>query len=205
MGRRKKSENGHGEADDATTAAADGERPEARTIEDLSEQERQALFFDHLRKAEPLFEAKKAAAQAIKTAKAIAEEEGVSWKDIELALKAKTPEGEAKLRAEVERQQRVARWMGVSIGTQADMFDDEANGDRAARARAEGQRAGMAGQPCKPPDHYAPGSDAYTAWCDGHADGNEALGRATFKRAAPVDPHVEAGALGTAEPTYAEH
>lgn len=194
MGRRKK-QNGNGDAEHAE------ERVEARTIEELSDEDRQALFFDHLRKARPLFEAKKEAARDLKEAKELAQAEGVSWKDIEAAIKADTDEGKAKLIADVLRQQRLAQWLGLPVGASRDMFDDEANGDQAKRAAADGKRAGMNGDPCKPPTHYAPGSEAYTAWCAGHADGNAALARATIK-APQVDRAIAAAAIGTAAPTH---
>lgn len=203
MGRKKRNGNGNGEADGHADDGVE-QRPEARTIEELSDEDRQALFFDHLRKARPLFEAKKEAARDLKQAKELAEGEGVSWKDIEAAIKADTEEGRAKLIADVQRQQRLAQWLGLPVGASPDLFDDAANGDQAKRAAAEGKRAGMNGDPCKPPAQYAPGSEAYNAWCSGHADGNAALARRTIKP--KVDPAIAAAAIGgDTKPTYVEH
>src|SRR5260370_16374416 len=92
------------------------------TAEQLSDQQQQALFFAHKRKIKPLIAAAEAAKTALNKAYDLAKSEGVAKKELEIALQLETEEGEVGIRAAHERLVRIARWMGVPIGTQFDFF-----------------------------------------------------------------------------------
>lgn len=78
--------------------------------------------------------------------------DGVSLDDVKTAVKLQTPEGEAALKARMEAEARVARWMGSAIGTQFGLFEEGLpSEDRAFEA---GKRAGIAGEKSTVPEGY---------------------------------------------------
>lgn len=87
--------------------------------------------------------------------------------------------GEKKLKDRIEQQLRIARWLGVPIGTQTDLFPEIDRTPIGDRAFAAGKMAGLAGDSAKPP--HDPSTEAYRRWMDGHAEGNETLARSGFK------------------------
>lgn len=100
-----------------------------------------------------------------------------------------------KLRADLDRRLRLARWLGLPIGTQLDMIDVPVD-DRAA---ADGKTAGMAGLPCDPPRHHPP--SAHQKWIAAWHEGQAVLASAFLKRK-PKDETEAAqrGAALTTEP-----
>lgn len=91
----------------------------------------------------------------------------------------KDEKGEERLKERIEEQLRIARWLGVPIGMQTDLFPDVDRTPIGDRAYADGKMHGLAGDPAKPP--HDPSTEAYHRWMIGHADGNEALARSGFK------------------------
>lgn len=160
------------------TAAPAEKKP---TTEQLDDEALQALAFQHKKKYEHLLAAKKKADADFKNGCKLAKAElGDDAIDIIKDLIAlDSEEGEARIKATVERQLRVARWAGAELGTQFEMFEGEDRTPAVDRAYAAGKRAGMAGEPAKPP--HAPSTPQYAKWMEGHGDGQEALARATFK------------------------
>ena len=139
------------------------------TIEQLSDQQRQALMFSHKRKLVPLLEAEKLAKGAVTKAWEAAKKEGIPKKDIQLAIRLESEEGIETVKLDVERTNRVARWLGVA--KQLDMFGEKET--VAQRHYEDGRRAALNDLPAKPPAHLA-GKDAQT-WLEGHAAGRTAL------------------------------
>lgn len=173
------------------------------TPEQISDQDRQRLLFQHKRKIAPLVLAKDNAGKALTKAYELAKKEGITKKEIEVSLKLDTDEGIEAIRAEVERTQRVARWMGLA--DQLDMFGQKQT--NAERLYEDGKRAAFNDQPAKPPEHLS-GKDAQI-WLDGHAAGRTSLNTARageFKSlgeaAAGVTDKVTPGPIGTEEPTH---
>lgn len=74
---------------------------------------------------------------------------------------------EKKCKGQVERTLRLARWLGMPVGTSVDLFDAPVD-DRAAQ---EGMTAGMAGETCVVPQHYSgEASQRFIAsWHEGQA------------------------------------
>lgn len=79
-----------------------------------------------------------------------------------------------KLKGTLERTLRIARWLGVALGTQAQMFETPADHNE------EGKTAGMSGDECKPPQHLA--HDAAQKWIAGWHEGQTILAWAFAKK-----------------------
>lgn len=88
-----------------------------------------------------------------------------------------------KLKVSLERTLRLARWLGMPVGTQVNMFEAPVE-DRAAE---DGRTAGMEGKPCDPPRHLAVSS--HQAWIGGWHEGQTVLASA-FKKLRP-EPQPE--------------
>lgn len=84
-----------------------------------------------------------------------------------------------KMKAVLERTQRLARWAGLAIGSQPQLFE-------AAQVNyfEEGKTAGMSGQTCQPPKQLA--MDSAQVWISGWHEGQTVLTSA-FKKKRPVD------------------
>ncbi|MGY4614794.1 hypothetical protein ACVWZ4_000021 [Bradyrhizobium sp. USDA 4472] len=145
----------------------------------LTDDEKRALTFHHARAyeiAEALVEkAKKDRAAVVDLAKA---DLGRGAKaDIIDLLTANTP---AKMKAVVERVQRLARWAGLPIGSQPQLFEPAADQFEA------GKVAGMQGDKCEPPLSLA--QDQFQLWISGWHDGQAILMRAFAKKRQPAPP-----------------
>lgn len=175
----------------------EGEAPK-QTAEQLNDDQLQVLFFQHKNMIGQRLAAKKKADAEFKNACKIAKAElgKNAVEDIKLAAELDTEEGEAILKDRIERQLRVARWMGASVGTQFAMFDEDRT-PAADRAEAEGKRDGLEGKPRK--CDYAPSTEQYRKYMAGYDKGQEQLGLKSFKA-----PAGEAAAGGEQKKTFAE-
>jgi hypothetical protein len=177
----------------------------------MSDDEKAVRFFSFKRRWE-------AATAALK----IVEEEAKASlgkhaiRDIRTSISLDTPEGEAKQREKLEAQLRVARWLGLAIGSQANFLDEDEDRTPAVdRAAAEGKRDGLAGNPCKPA--YDPSTPQYASYMEKYHEGQATMVKAGIK--APPDgdddrdlrpgfmQRAEAekaggGAIGTQQPTH---
>jgi hypothetical protein len=143
---------------------------ERKTAEKLSDEQRQALLFSHKRNLKPLLAQEALAKGAVVKAFELAKKEGIPKKEIKIAIALESEEGEEACNAEVERYVRVARWMGVPLGTQREMFS--AGKPSAAEANFEaGKRAALDDLPAIPPAHL--GQKAADVWLSGHAEGRK--------------------------------
>lgn len=154
-----------------------------RTIEALSDDQQQALFLQHKKKYKDALGVKKEAAadflNICKIAKADLGEHAVA--DIKEAILLETEEGEAQMKARIERHLRIARWMALPLGTQADFVIGTDLRPLDERAEAEGKKAGMEGERCSPPYH----GDAEQAWLRGWHDGQAVLVAKNIKKPEP--------------------
>jgi len=167
MARRKKG-NGSG-----------GTSPGAGHNSTLTDEEKRALTFHHARAyeaADALVEkAKKDRTAVIDLAKA---DLGKGAKaDITDLLLANTP---AKMKAVLERVQRLARWAGLAVGTQAQMFEQKPD------TFEDGKVAGMQGETCEPPPGLA--QESFQRWISGWHDGQTILSRAFAKKRQAAKP-----------------
>jgi hypothetical protein len=91
-----------------------------------------------------------------------------------------------KMKAVLERAQRLARWAGLQVGTQPQLFE-AAQVDHTE----DGKTAGMSGATCEPPKGLA--VDASQLWIQGWHDGQTIL-MGAFKKKRPIDPPEQAAA-----------
>jgi hypothetical protein len=158
-----------------------------QTIENISEDQLQALFFQSKRDYEKNLETKKKADADFKNCcrriKAELGKRGVA--EIKLAVTLGDENGEADAKADIESTLRVMRWMGVALGTQADLFPDNDPTPLTERTFAEGRRHGIAGEPHSNPHHHT--TEAHRAYDNGFAEGQGVLATNGFK---PLDDEV---------------
>ena len=115
----------------------------------LTDDERQKLFFKHERDLAPVLSREALVKAELKKIYANAKADGFHKFEFQYSRQLATPEGEAMIAAKQEALFRVARWKGVPLGTQSDMFEDTRRDER----YEEGKRANFSGQPRKPPDY----------------------------------------------------
>ena len=154
-----------------STPAPKGAEPAGKN--ELSDADRQSLFLHHLRHWKIADAAKKEAAANTKEVVALAKEE-VGKHAVEMfkaAIALETEAGEADIKARIEREYQVARWMAVPLGEQGDMFVDRT--PATDRAKAEGVRDGKLGLPRKP--SYTKGSPQFHAYYDGYDEGQRSI------------------------------
>lgn len=169
MGRRKKKQ---GDIEDAIEKVNGGAKRGHNSS--LTDDERRALTLHHKR----LYEEADAKVELAKTGRKAVED--LAKSDLGKKVVADIKDmiayaDEAKLKGNLERALRLARWLGMPVGTQVNLFDAPVD-DRAAQ---EGSTAGMAGADCKPPVHYSAESSQrwIAAWHEGQATLTAAFGK----------------------------
>lgn len=158
----------------------------------LTDEEKRALTFHHARAyeaADALVEKAKAERTAVVDLAKSDLGKGAKHDIVDL-LTANTP---AKMKAVFDRVQRLARWAGLPVGSQAQLFE------KTPDTFEDGKVAGMSGLACEPPKELA--QDSAQRWISGWHEGQTVLASA-FKKRRPVDPPEEQPA---AEQTQAEH
>lgn len=146
-----------------------------QTLEELTDDQRYSLTEQHRQKIEKALATKKAAnaayLNACKIAKAELGPNGMD--DINDLIALSTPEGESRMKAQIERQMKVLQWMNVPIGTQSGMFDEPDRTPLAERSFNEGKRQGLAGETNSNPHHQS--TEAWHKHNEGYAVGQETL------------------------------
>lgn len=144
----------------------------------LTDEEKRALTLNHKRRyeaADALVEKAKAERTAIADQAKHDLGKG-ALADIKDMILADNPK---KMKSVLERAQRLARWAGLKVGTQPQLFE-------AAQVDhfEDGKTAGMSGDTCEPPKNLA--QDAAQLWIGGWHEGQTVL-TAAFKKKRPVD------------------
>jgi hypothetical protein len=145
----------------------------------LTDDEKRALTLHHKRAyeaADALVEAAKADRTAIADVAKSDLGKG-ALADIKDMILADNPK---KMKSVLERAQRLARWAGLKVGAQPQLFE-AATVDHLE----EGKTAGMSGATCEPPKSLA--QDAAQKWINGWHEGQTVLASA-FKKKRPVEP-----------------
>lgn len=178
-------------------AAKQTETPPANHNEP-SERDRKVLFFMSRNAYAKALATKKAADAALKnvckTIKADLGEYGVS--QIKAYEQAQTPEGQAKLDAELAAKAQALRFAGKPVNYQVDMFEDLA--PLAERAFAMGEEAGLRGDTLSNP--YNEGSEEGQRYAAGWHEGQGALAAGIKK----LEPEIIKGGADE-EPFPEEH
>lgn len=184
--------------DGATTSAP------KQTAENISDDQLQALFFQSKRDYEKMLGIKKKADADFKTCcKRIKAEIGKRGVDeIKLAILLGDEEGEADAKGDIESTLRVMRWMGVALGTQADLFPDIDPTPITDRAFADGRRHALAGESRDNPHHLT--TEASRSYEAGYDKGQGEKITAGIK---PLEPEVasdikKAAGIGSTRPTF---
>lgn len=143
----------------------------------LTDDELHALTLQHKKKYESALAKKKAADADLKNVcKVLKSDLGDSGlKDIKDMIASEEDGFDERFQAELERNARLARWLGLDIGAQADLFSDfgGAKPGVAERAFEDGKRAGLAGEECKPP--FNGGSEGHQKYVEGWHKGQADL------------------------------
>jgi hypothetical protein len=137
----------------------------------LDDAQIKALHFIHVGEYERALKVKRDADAAFKNACKRIKSENGSVDGIKLTIELRTPEGEARFKAQEEERLRIALWNGLAIGAQPSFFDVDRT-PAVDKAKASGAIAGMNDEPCSPPysDVGSPQSHAWVeGWHDGHA------------------------------------
>lgn len=144
----------------------------------LTDDELHGLHLQHVREYENVLAAKKTADANLKNCAKRIKADGDTVDKVKQTIQARTPEGEAALRAEIESTMEVLRWSGVEVGDTKELFPEDRT-PSVDRARAEGKRAGLDGKSAKPP--HDPNTEQYKAWMEGHGEGQAVLAKG-FKK-----------------------
>lgn len=152
------------------TKSAQSAKPSA---EQLSDMDRQRLMLDHKRRIKPLIEAKKEADSDLREAYELAKAEGITKKQIEIAILLETDEGRTKVLGQFQTMIDVDRWMGKSIGTQLELFDKQSP---SAAAFEQGRIAALQNEPRRPPSHL--NDTGAKHWMEGHQSGTAQVNKA---------------------------
>lgn len=178
-----------------------------QTTDSMSDDQLYSLTEQHRQKYEMLLDAKHKANKAlIDYGKIIKSDLGATGlHDIKDLIALDTPEGEAAMKADMERQARVMRWMNIPIGTQGALFGGEDRTPLTERAFNEGKRQGLAGESCSNPHHLT--TEAHKFHNDGWAEGQKTMATKGF---AKLEPEVatdikKSAAIGSSRPTYEVH
>lgn len=139
----------------------------------LTEDQQAALFFQHKNKVIALREKLASVNGELRAALKVAKSDGFTKKEIDFAIELE--KDDAKIVAWRKRQEQIAIWEGLPLGTQTEL-DLTPPVDRRPieeRAAAEGKRDGMKGGSLVPP--YAQGAPGYEEYVEGWHLGAAAL------------------------------
>lgn len=123
------------------------------------------LFLEYMGKLAFANEAVKTAKDALAVIYKQANQDGFHKKDFEVARKLQGLEGEKAKKAEIERSLKIARWLGLSLGTQLDMFAEPDRVPAVDVAFELGKTQGLAGITAKP--DYSPDTEQYRRYMEG--------------------------------------
>lgn len=157
---------------------------------EMAEKDRKVLFFINRNQYVRLLAAKKAADAALKNhgkqIKADLGDNGLA--QIKLYEMARTPEGEAKIKAEMVAMREAMSWAGMPVNTQADLFADLAPLDE--RAFKDGEESGLRSDTLENP--YDANSQHGREFKRGWEAGQEKLGAGIKKKEAEAstDEHI---------------
>lgn len=144
----------------------------------LTENERKALFFHHLRKRMSHI-SKAAEINAAKKADGkVAQADGIVLGDMDYAIKAINADDKATVTDRYLAHGEVLSWLNLTPGFQSDLLRDRA--PAIERIEGEGELAGLAGK--DPESSYDKGSDEDQAWLRGWHRG-QAIMRDNLKNA----------------------
>lgn len=154
--------------------------------EPLTDEEQRALAYHHKRSYQATLAKKKEADAAFKNAAKLAKSEGVSVDTIKLLIDLDSEEGQAKVEAEIQERYKAARWAGMPIGAQEDLFNT-ARMPGIEKAERAGETAALNGDDCSPISHgFEEGSEFGQAFIRGWTKGRDTMLSMLKKRETPA-------------------
>jgi hypothetical protein len=158
---------------------------------EAGDDERRALFLNHVAKRKRLLENKDTAVAALRNDAKTIRADTFTVAQVDFAIKLQTPEGEGSAREKLSDEIQAAKWAGSPIGTQFsfDLIDRTPAVDR---AHDEGKRAAMEGKRASPP--YDPSVPQHQEWLRGFHSVQDARVREGIKP-------VEAAGWGDRDPS----
>lgn len=159
------------------------------------DQEEKALFLQHLPIIKRLRGLLNTANSNLRLAYKKAKAEAAFTKaDFDTAIAVETAENEARERAKIARQLKIAKIMGSSLGAQLDMFLEPDRTPLSDRAFQEGESDAMQNIPARP--KYDPSTEAYRQYLDGFHSVSE---KRIKEGMGTLHPEVEADLKAQAE------
>jgi hypothetical protein len=156
-------------------------RPRVAAVKSNDDQDR-ALFLQALPKIGQLRAALNTANANLRNAYKQAKADGFAKKDFDEAFLMQGAEGEKVKKATISRSLRIARWLGMDLGAQLDMFEQDARVPAIDRAYEEGKSQAMQGISLK--CDYAQETEQYRTFAAGWHHGQEILSKG-FKKLHP--------------------
>lgn len=135
---------------------------------EITEEQKQVRFFQLVEQYKSAQAELSAAREDVNCIKRAIKDAGFLMEQVTDAIQLETEDGEESFKHMIERKLKIAKWMGMEIGLQGELF----GGRDPDRAFNEGKRAGMKAEACKPP--YAPNTADYTDWMKGYDEGQTA-------------------------------
>jgi hypothetical protein len=172
----------------ADTVKADAPKPDkpakpAKNAPRVSNDDQdRALFLQALPKIAKLIADKDAAVAALRNAYKQAKADGFAKSDFDEAFKMQGHEGEKVKKAAIQRSLRIARWLGMDLGDQLDMFEQPSRVPAADRAFEEGKAQAMQGISAR--CDYAPDTEQHRKFMEGWHAGQAVLSQG-FKKLHP--------------------
>lgn len=140
---------------------------------DLTPGELRALTFDHAEKIKQATDKWKAANETRKMLRKDAKRAGIASGDIDFILRWWDAEDENVIVDELKRRNRLAGWLAMPLGVQADLDFDEPDREPAEDlAYREGMAANYAGE-FGHSNPYGAGSPPHQRWAEGWSDGQK--------------------------------
>lgn len=147
-------------------------KPVQKASNILTEDQQAALFFQHKNAIIALKEKLASVNGSLRSAYKQAKAEGFTKKEIDFAIKLEDDEDDS-IQKERQRQNQIARWLGVPLGTQTELDLEPDRRSVEEKAAAEGKKAGMNGETLNPP--YDPGTPGYESFVEAWHQGQAAI------------------------------
>lgn len=164
--------------------------PAGHNSGELTEAQRKALFFHHLRRRMERDAEVKEAKDARKEDGKLAQADGMVLGDLDYAIKAITADDKKTVTDRFVAEGEILTWLGLSSGFQSDMFRDRA--PAIEKIEKAGELAGYAARERE--SGYAPKSDEDTRWLASYDAAQKQmqadLQAAMEKRNAAKDEHI---------------
>ena len=133
-----------------------------------SDQQERALFLHHLPKIAEGRQKIKDATNALRTLYKTAKSDGFVKADFDEAFLIQGEDGEKAKKAAIQRSLQIARWLGCDLGTQGDLFAEDARVPAVDHAYEQGKTDCLLGKSASPP--YDPSLPQHARYMEGWHD-----------------------------------